>query len=108
IVRTELKDFLTQHVTADGWASGQGGCVHALYRLHRLHESPPGAVVFVVEGEKDVDNLEAAGLLATTKAHGAKSEWLPTYTESLRGKRVVVIPDNDTAGWKCARGIVSA
>jgi DNA primase len=56
------------------------------------------AIVFVVEGEKDVDTLRWHGFVATTNAGGAKAPWLSDFTESLRGREVILIPDNDEPG----------
>jgi DNA primase len=56
-----------------------------------------GQTVFVVEGEKDADNLNRLGLIATTKAGGA-GKWKKEYSEALRGGHVVILPDNDEAG----------
>jgi predicted P-loop ATPase/5S rRNA maturation endonuclease (ribonuclease M5) len=54
--------------------------------------------VWVVEGEKDVETLRAAGELATTNAHGARAAWEPQYTEALRGKHVIICGDTDAPG----------
>lgn len=35
-------------------------------------------------------------------------KWLPTYTETLRGRRVIIIPDNDAAGEKHAEVVAGA
>ena len=53
--------------------------------------------VFIVEGEKDVDNLAHRKVPATTCPGGA-GKWRDEYNESLRGADVVLIPDNDKAG----------
>lgn len=77
-----------------------------LYRWPELHAETtlptgdPERPVFVVEGEKDVERLRASSLTATTNPGGASKKekdkkWLPQYTEALRGKHVVVIPDQD-------------
>jgi DNA primase len=57
--------------------------------------------VIVVEGEKDVNNLEALGFVVTSGSGGA-GKWLPEYAEPLNGGNVIVIPDNDEAGRKHA------
>ena len=36
--------------------------------------------------------------MATTNAGGAKAPWLPAYTAALRGREVILIPDNDPPG----------
>ena len=65
----------------------------------------------ICEGEKDADTLAALGLTATTCPMGAE-KWRERYNEYLKGKRVVIIPDNDNAGRKhlaqVARSLVGA
>src|SRR5262249_27511420 len=67
-----------------------------LFRLPGLI-ARPSEIVFVVEGEKCVCELEMLGFLVTTSAHGAKSphktDWQP-----LAGRQVAILPDNDTEG----------
>ena len=76
--------------------------------LFRLPEVLQAETVYVVEGEKDVLTLAAGGLVATTNSGGSQNKWLPEYSESLRGKQVVVIPDNDEPGKKHAAEVVKA
>ena len=64
--------------------------------------------VWVVEGEKDVETLRCAGLVATTPPFGASSEWLPEYTDLLKGANVVIVPDTDLPGLKKAKAIAIA
>lgn len=72
-------------------------CPRVLYRLPELIAGPDP--VFVVEGEKDVDNLRALGFTATCNVGGAgKGKWKPSDTKQLKGRDVVVIPDADEAG----------
>jgi archaellum biogenesis ATPase FlaH len=68
-----------------------------LYRLPELMAADPSKPVFFVEGEKDVERLIAVGLVATTNPMGA-GKWRPEYAACLKGRSVVVIPDNDKAG----------
>jgi hypothetical protein len=68
-----------------------------------------GGEVFIVEGEKDADNLNNAfathgwpNMIATTSAGGAEWEWPEEWAEYLRGALAVrVICDNDDVGRKC-------
>ena len=55
--------------------------------------------VYVVEGEKDVQSLAAIDLLATCNVGGA-GKWKPEHAEFLRGRCVIVLPDNDEPGRK--------
>jgi len=60
---------------------------------------------FIVEGEKDVDNLMRAGLVATCNVAGAK-KWREEYNPFFAGRHVVIIPDNDEPGSKHAAMVV--
>ena len=76
------------------YSSSLKGADLYLYNLPMvLHSS----WVIVVEGEKDADSLISLGLPATTCNCGADN-WRDEYTESLRGKDVVICRDNDDAG----------
>lgn len=79
-----------------------------LYRLPELLAADRSETVYVVEGEKDVETLVAAGAVATTNSGGAAQRWLPEYSEAFRGRRVVVIPDADAPGRKKAAEIARA
>jgi hypothetical protein len=60
--------------------------------------------IYIVEGEKDVENLQSLGLTATTNPGGA-GKWRTEYNEYLRNRDVVIIPDNDDVGKKHAENI---
>lgn len=49
------------------------------------------------EGEKDADNLAALGFVATTNDSGA-GKWAGAYTETLRGRHIILLPHNDAPG----------
>jgi DNA primase len=76
-----------------------------LYRLPEVTDAP---IVFLVEGEKDVGSFRDYGFIATTNVGGAKAQWLPQYTEALRDREVILIPDNDDPGWERAQRIAAA
>ncbi|MDE2101284.1 MAG: AAA family ATPase [Patescibacteria group bacterium] len=73
------------------------GVRRVLYRLPQVLASD---VVLCVEGEKCVHALESLGFVATTKLGGSGSPWLPDYTDTLIGKRVIIMPDADVPGAK--------
>lgn len=75
--------------------------------LYRLPEVVAADAVILVEGEKDADNLEALGFVATTSPMGA-SNWRPEYVEALRGKHVAIMPDNDGSGQKYLDAILKS
>lgn len=65
-----------------------------------------GRTVFIVEGEKDVNTLWKLGLYATTSPIGGgpgEKKWLDNYSEYFKGADVVILPDNDAAGFEFAR-----
>jgi putative DNA primase/helicase len=89
------KDFLQRYPDgADGWIWKKHS-QQVLYRLPEVSEAP---IVFVVEGERDVETLRGYGFVATCEAGGAKAPWLPQYTEALRGREVILVPDSDAPG----------
>jgi DNA primase len=95
IVRFEPKDFRQRY------PDGRGGWIwkkhpsQVLYHLREVLEAP---IVFIVEGERDVETLRDWGFVATTNAGGANAPWLPQFTEALRGREVILIPDADEPG----------
>ncbi len=68
-----------------------------IYKLPELLAADTSDTVYVVEGEKDADQLAALGLVTTTNPQGA-GKWREEYTAPLVGRRVVILPDNDKAG----------
>jgi hypothetical protein len=83
------------------------GVRRVLYRLPELIAAISAEhVVFVVEGEKDVETLRKHNVPATTNPMGATTEekqakgsgWIDSYTETLRGADVVLCGDNDPQG----------
>jgi hypothetical protein len=107
-VRTaDPKDFFYEHQAPDGrWVSTMDGAAHQLYRLPELIAEPTRAA-WIVEGEKDVETLVAAGLLATST--DALHTWRPEYAEHFRGRQLaVVLPDNDAVGLEHAHQIAAS
>lgn len=73
------------------------------YRLADFLEKP---LVFIVEGEGDVDELRNLGLIATCNPMGA-GNWKPEFAQYFKDKRVAIIPDNDSLGEKHAFQVAS-
>jgi hypothetical protein len=107
VCRTDPKGFFQQRPDGHGgWLKrGPRDQDKVLYRLPEVLAAP---IVFVVEGERDVETLRDTGFVATTNCGGAKSPWLAQYTETLAGREVILIPDNDPPGWARAKTIASA
>jgi hypothetical protein len=67
------------------------------YQLEELHSDHSDRLVFIFEGEKDVDRAFDYGLLATCNVSGA-GNWKPELNKYLMNRKVCIVPDNDTAG----------
>ena len=105
-VRTEPKGFFQRRPDGrGGWINNLDGVEPVLYRLPELEAANPSELVFFVEGEKDVDRLRAAGLVATCNPMGAGS-WQDQYADALRGRDVVILPDNDDPGRRHANRVI--
>lgn len=114
VVRKDDKTFPQRRPDGkNGYIWKLDGVRRVLYRLPELIAADPGEFVFIAEGEKDVDNLRAGGLVATTNPGGAGSEennfnWLESYSEVLQGRRICILPDNDEKGRKHAQQVAAS
>jgi hypothetical protein len=96
VVRLKPKSFRQRHGQEGAWIWSMDGVERVLYRLPEIQKTE---TVWIVEGEKDADNLCALGFIATCNVGGA-GKWLDGYTASLAGKDVVLCGDNDEPGKK--------
>jgi hypothetical protein len=98
VCRFEPKTFKQRRPDGEGWSWSVRGIRQVPYRLQDLQRAIRiGEMVFIVEGEKDVEALNREGLCATCNAMGA-GKWTDTLAEHFTGARVVILPDNDDAG----------
>lgn len=93
-VRTEPKGFWIDYPADKEFRE----IPKVLYNNHLLAEAH---IVWVVEGEKDADNLNSALEsqydLAVTNYEGA-GRWRDEYAEALRGKTCIILADADEPG----------
>jgi hypothetical protein len=118
VVRDRNKNFLQRRIKPGHRDPGEEpvyeynleGVRRVLYRLPEVVAARRVRHrIYVVEGEKDADNLAELGLIATTAPQGAAAKWLPQYTDQLAGAfEVIIIPDNDEPGRKHALEIRDA
>lgn len=89
-----------------GWTYTLGDTPRVLYNLpavaQAIRDQTP---IWVVEGEKDADNLITRGHVATTPPNGA-GKWLDIHTDSLADGHIVVVCDNDEPGRAHANMVV--
>jgi DNA modification methylase len=91
------RGFRQRRPSGGGWAWDIKGVRRVLFRLPELIAADSSEPVFLPEGERDVENLRARGLTATTSPVGA-GKWRAEYSQFLRSRRVVVLLDNDPEG----------
>jgi hypothetical protein len=124
VVRKVGKDFRQRRKDASGeWLWNMQGVKRLLYRLPEVIAAiKDHREVWLVEGEKDVHAMEAAGAVATTitggvlKKHGEAGvkEFRDLYAPYLRGANVKMVADNDqkedgkTPGQDYAKQVVAA
>jgi CHC2-type zinc finger protein len=87
------------------WMSGAVDSGATLYMLDKIASMRP-ETMFVVEGEKDTDNLWALDLPATTS--GNWSSWKSHHSDQLREcgcLECVILPDNDEVGMTYANTV---
>ena len=106
VCRLQPKSFRQRHKNDKGeWDWSMKGVRRVLYHLDDIVRADE---VYFVEGEKDCDNLWDCGLVATTSPGGAnawRDEWKDQYVEPLIGKKVILIPDKDEAGYNYMREV---
>jgi hypothetical protein len=103
VERTDPKGFRQRRPDGrGGWLYNLDGVRRVLYRLPEVVKAT--GEVWVVEGEKDADTLAGLGFTATTNPGGA-GNWREEYSGFLRGRPVVIVPDNDAHGLKHAEQV---
>ncbi len=97
VTRHEPKDFRQRRPDGNGgWISDTRGVRMVPYRLAELIEAIASEqLIFVVEGEKDVDSLIKLGARATCNPRGAGKWGSCQLDQHFAGAHVVVVADND-------------
>jgi len=110
VVRKSGKKFLQRVPDGAGdWIWKLNGVRRVPYRLPELLAADLKAVVYIVEGEKDVDALVKRGFVATCNP-GGEGKWsyvADVASAALAGRDVVIIADNDDVGRAHARDVAA-
>lgn len=96
-VRYEPKDFKQRRPDPNNpgkWIYNLQGVQLIPYNLPDVLKAES---IIIVEGEKDVERLKSIGFVASCSPLGA-NKWKPEYNQYFKGKKVAIIPDNDTPG----------
>jgi hypothetical protein len=108
VCRTANKDFRQRvpDATKDsGYRWNLDGVPRILYRLPDLiHAVSDGKIIYICEGEKDVNTLVAKGLAATCNSGGA-GKWRTEYAKYFADTHVVICADKDDPGRAHARQV---
>lgn len=108
VQRTRVKKFIQRKPDGEGgWTYKLGDTKPLLYRLPDVVKAvAAGDTIYLVEGEKSVHALEAAGAVATTISGGALtgSREFPEHLAGFfRDADVCIVRDNDSPGHEHAR-----
>jgi DNA-binding MarR family transcriptional regulator len=125
VLRYPGKRFSQRRPTPSGWIHNRKGVKKTLYNLPALRRA---ATVVITEGEKDADNVNAAGLkdftgrevVATTS--GGADSWqdnladlltsvcfrIPANVAPVDSRYVIVMPDADEPGQAYAQKIMAS
>ncbi|RJR08449.1 hypothetical protein C4588_05525, partial [Candidatus Parcubacteria bacterium] len=95
------KDFRQyRYIGNDRYQTGTAGLMKILYHLPEvINAVKNSSIVYIAEGEKDVETLRNIGFCATTNPGGA-GKWQEDYNKYLINASVVILPDNDAPGQK--------
>jgi len=109
VVRRSDKSFVQRRPNGHGgWVWNMKGTPRVLYNLPYVASTPIENWVFIVEGEKDADNLRTLNIAATTNSGGA-GKWRQIADDSiLHGRKIAIIRDNDEPGREHARQVAVA
>jgi len=77
--------------------------------LPQLIAAAAATPIYIVEGEKDCDNLAKVGFVATCNSEGADGgsgkKWTSDLNQHFKDRHVYIIPDNDAQGHKHAEHV---
>lgn len=99
------KDFSQGYRGTDGEMVWKGYPDPVLYRLPAVTSA---SEVILCEGEKDAETCERLGYVGTTPPAGSNAVFTASMAESLAGKTVYLMPDNDEAGEKRGKQLAAA
>jgi CHC2 zinc finger/Toprim-like len=108
-VKNEKKVFIQRRPGPPGYGyiCNADGVSPSLYHVELLKEA---TMVCMVEGEKDADtvtNLELGNwqqkVVGVTS--GGSASWRPEFAKHLKGKEVILMPDDDEAGERYADAV---
>lgn len=105
VLRFEPKNFVQNKYEAGQYHPHMRGARIVPFNLAAVAEAiARNLTTFIVEGEKDVDNLAKLGIVASCNAGGAGS-FTKAHAEHFKGADVILVPDNDVPGRAHMHGV---
>lgn len=106
--RQRHQDPENEKADSEGWVWNLEDVRRVPYHLAEVLEAVAvGTTIYIVEGEKDAENLRAAGKVTTTL--GAAGKWRPEFVPFFVGaSTVVIVADRDEPGRNNAETIRAA
>lgn len=100
VERLPNKTFRQSVPAKGGWHYSAVGAGNMLYNAHLL---PYADTIVVCEGEKDCDAVTALQLTGictpiVAVTSGGADSWDPELAKQLKGKQVIIVPDDDVSG----------
>ena len=104
VLRLPGKKFRQRQPDKATWRWDTEGLPPMLYNAYLLKDT---GIVAVAEGEKDCDSITQAGVWGLDGwvigvTSGSADSWHPSLAKQLRGKKVIIAPDDDEAGARYA------
>ncbi len=96
VIRLENKSFPIYQFKNGTWVKGKPNKLIP-YLLNRWYNSDKNIPIWIVEGEKDADNLSKLGIYATTNSGGAGNfhdDLIPYFKD----RKVIICTDRDSKG----------
>lgn len=107
VIRYKPKEFRQAQYINGIWKYNMQNARHVPYNLPNIAKSDS---IYWVEGEKDADNLNSLGLVATTTPGGSSgfNKYKDEYSKYFKNKTIYIIPDNDEPGKKYSQDVYKA
>lgn len=93
----------------NGWRWSLGDVKRVIYRLPEIISAlDAGEIIYIAEGEKDVDALVQKAEVAATCNSGGAGKWRDEYTDLFLDAHVRIIADRDKPGQAHARQVADS
>lgn len=103
-LRLTGKRILYGHIVNGKFVKGMPDVERTLYGLEIIKKAiKNNKTIYIVEGEKDADNMNKKGLPCCTA--GGVKHWQSKFCKHFKGANVVILPDNDEPGQNLAKRI---